>query len=226
MDSDPIFQVLLGYRAAATLRAAIELDCFSAIAEGKRTPAQISASRGGSERSIRILLDALAAIAPKILRKAGGHYALTPLSRKFLVRTGREFVGRLMPLYGHPMMWDAFHDLPQAVRSGTSVKEHNAHTPNQPFWEDFARATAEDAVPKAKPCSGSSERPLRPARFSTSPAAGAHGAVHSRRGSWGEVDPLRPAPRASDGPEPGRRPPRFHRRRPLYDFPSGALMTS
>jgi 2-polyprenyl-3-methyl-5-hydroxy-6-metoxy-1,4-benzoquinol methylase len=150
VDPDSIFQVLLGYRSASTLRAAIELDCFSAIAAGKRTAGAISASRGGTERSIRILLDALCAIAPTLLRKAGGRYGLTPLSRRFLVRSSREFVGRLMPLYGHRLMWDAFYDLPRAVRSGTSVQPQNAHTPRQPFWEDFARATAEDAVPKAE----------------------------------------------------------------------------
>jgi ubiquinone/menaquinone biosynthesis C-methylase UbiE len=150
MNPDPIFQILLGYRAAATLRAAIELDCFSAIAEGKRTARAISVSRGGTVRSIRILLDALSAIAPNILRKTGGRYALTRLSRRFLIRSSREFIGRLMPLYGHRMMWDAFQELPRAVRSGTSVMARNAHTRHQPFWEDFARATAEDAVPKAK----------------------------------------------------------------------------
>jgi ubiquinone/menaquinone biosynthesis C-methylase UbiE len=150
MNPDLIFQVLLGYRAAATLRAAIELDTFSAIAEGKRTADAIAASRGGTERSVRILLDALAAIAPRILRKTGPRYALTPLSRRYLVRTSREFIGVLMPLYGHRLMWDAFHDLPQAVLAGTSVKDQNAHTPNQKFWEDFARATARDAVPKAQ----------------------------------------------------------------------------
>lgn len=150
MNAEPIFQTLLGYRAAATLRAAIELDYFTAIHEGKRTAALAAAARGGTTRSARILLDALAAICPKLLRKAGGGYALTPLSRKFLVSTSRDFVGPLMPLYGHRFMWDAFFDLPEAVRAGMSVKEQNAHTPSQKFWEDFARATAEDALPRAQ----------------------------------------------------------------------------
>lgn len=150
MNPEPIFQTLLGYRAAATLRAAIELDYFSAIHEGKRTAEAIAAARGGTTRSARILLDALAAVCPKLLRKSGAGYALPPLARKFLVRTSPEFVGPLMPLYGHRMMWDAFFDLPQAVQAGMSVKDQNAHTPGQKFWEDFARATAAEAVPRAR----------------------------------------------------------------------------
>ncbi len=150
MRPDPIFQLLLGYRGAAILRAAIELDCFTAVGEGKRTAAEIAAARGGTERSVRILLDALAAAAPKLLKKSGPRYALTPLSKRYLVGSSGDFVGPLMPLYGHRMMWDAFHDLPKAVRAGTSVLEKDAHAPDQTFWEDFARATAKDAVPRAR----------------------------------------------------------------------------
>ena len=35
MTPDPIFAVLSGYRTAAALKAAIDLDCFSAIASGR-----------------------------------------------------------------------------------------------------------------------------------------------------------------------------------------------
>jgi SAM-dependent methyltransferase len=150
MNPDPIFQTLLGYRMAATLRAAVELDYFSAIALGKKTPEAVAVLKGGTTRSARILLDALAALCPKLLRKSGKTYALTPLSRRFLVQSSPEFVGPLMPLYGHRMMWEAFFDLPQAVRAGMSVKDENAHTPHQRFWEDFARATAREAVPRAQ----------------------------------------------------------------------------
>lgn len=150
MKPDALFEALLAYRISAVLRAAIELDCFSAVAEGKRTAAKIASSRGGTERSMRILLDAVAGSLPAALRKSGGGYRLTPLSRRYLVRTSPDFVGPLMPLYGHKTMWDGFRRLPEAVRAGTSVLDQNAHAADQEFWEDYARATARDAVPKAK----------------------------------------------------------------------------
>jgi SAM-dependent methyltransferase len=147
---DPIFQVLLGYRLAAVLRAAIELDYFGAVAEGRRTARAVAASRGGTERSARMLLDALAASAPALLRKRGAGYALTPVSRKYLVKGSPAYLGDLMPLYGHRRMWEAFYDLPEAVRAGTSTAASNAHTENQEFWEAFATSTYRDAVPKAR----------------------------------------------------------------------------
>src|SRR6185436_15166171 len=102
-----------------------------------------------TERSIRILLDAVAAVAPQLLRKKGKGYALTSVSRQFLVRSSRSFIGQLMPLFGHRKMWEMFYDLPAAVRAGRSVAEKDAHSADQDFWEDFARATARDAERKA-----------------------------------------------------------------------------
>src|SRR5262245_9914730 len=64
VNPEPLFEALLAYRISAVLRAAIELDYFSALAEGKHTAAEVAASRGGTERSARILLDAVAASVP------------------------------------------------------------------------------------------------------------------------------------------------------------------
>lgn len=150
MNPEPIFQALLGYRLAACVRAAVELDYFGAIGAGRRTAKAVAASRGGTERSARMLLDALAASAPALLRKSGGGYALTPVSRKYLLKSSRAYLGDLMPLYGHRHMWEAFYDLPKAVRAGTSVMPTDAHSENQEFWETFARATYRDAIPKAR----------------------------------------------------------------------------
>jgi ubiquinone/menaquinone biosynthesis C-methylase UbiE len=149
MNPDPVFQILMAYRLAAILRAAIELDVFSALVRGGGV-ARVAKACGAPERPVRMLLDALAAGSPAVLRKRGAEYRLTPLSRRFLVRGVPGYVGALMPLFGHRSMWEAFYDLPRAVRAGTSVMRRNAHAKGQAFWEDFARATAADAVPKAR----------------------------------------------------------------------------
>jgi ubiquinone/menaquinone biosynthesis C-methylase UbiE len=149
VNPEPIFDLLLAYRVAAALRTAIELDYFSALAEGQVTAPRIAKSRGGTERSVRILLDALAATAPEVLKKSGSRYRLTPLSRRYLVGSSPEFVGAFIPLLSHKTMWDGFRDLPLAVRLGTSVLEKNAHAKDQTFWEDFARSTRAEAIPKA-----------------------------------------------------------------------------
>jgi len=182
VNPDPIFQALLGYRAAAVVRAAIELDCFTAIAEGATTAAAVAKSRGGTERSMRILLDAVAVASPKLLRKRGKGYALTPVSRRYLVRSGPAFIGELMPLYGHRKMWDGFYDLPAAVRAGRSVMEKDAHSEGQEFWEDFARATVKAAQVKAGkmvPLLGKNPGPL--SILDIACGSGMYGATFARR---------------------------------------------
>jgi SAM-dependent methyltransferase len=150
VNADPIYRCLLGYRAAAVLRAAMELDVFTAIAQGRRTAAAVARARGGTERSMRILLDATASSAPDLLRKRGAGYALTPASRRYLTSTSPDSLLELVPLYGHRTMWDAFHGLAAAVRAGTSVLESDAHAKDQEFWETFARATVRDGAARAR----------------------------------------------------------------------------
>ena len=89
---DPIFEALVGYRLSAALRAAVELDVFTAIAKGKRTAAAIGRDVGASERGIRILLDALTA-ARLVLSKKENTYELTSMARRFLVRDSKEYIG-------------------------------------------------------------------------------------------------------------------------------------
>lgn len=205
MTPDPIFRVLLGYRAAAALRAAMELDCFSAIARGRRTPASIARARGGTGRSIRILLDAVAASVPGLLRKRGDGYALTPLSRRYLVAGARESLLELLPLYGHPTMLDAFRDLPKAVRAGTSVLESDAHSKDQEFWETFARATARDAAGKAKILAGLvGKLPVDAEVLDVACGSGSYGAAFARAGArvtlFDQPNVLRVTKRLVDAP--------------------------
>jgi SAM-dependent methyltransferase len=182
VNPEPIFRALLGYRQAAVLRAAIELDCFSAIAEGRSSAAAVARSRGGTERSVRILLDAVAASSPELLRKKGRAYSLTPVSRRFLVRSGPAFIGRLMPLYGHRRMWDGFYDLPAAVRAGRSVMKQDAHSAGQEFWEDFARATAQEAAIKAGRMIRLLGKPPRPCSIlDIACGSGMYGATFARK---------------------------------------------
>ena len=205
MTPDPIFRVLLGYRAAAALRAAMELDCFSAIARGRRTPAAIARARGGTERSIRILLDAVLASAPGVLRKRGDAYALTPLSKRYLVSGRAQSLLELMPLYGHSTMWNAFRDLPRAVRAGTSVLESDAHSKDQEFWETFATATAREACVKArKLASIVGKLPDNAEVLDVACGSGSYGAEFARRGArvtlFDQANVLRVTKRLVDEP--------------------------
>ena len=72
------------------------------------------------ERPADVMLTLFTAMG--LLQAEAGTFSLTTLSREHLVKTSAGYIGRLMPLYGHRRMWDAFYDLASAVRSGTSAR--------------------------------------------------------------------------------------------------------
>ncbi|HEY6392634.1 MAG TPA: methyltransferase dimerization domain-containing protein, partial [Bryobacteraceae bacterium] len=77
-----IFDTLNAYQRTAALRAAIELDLFTAIAEGKKTSQDLAARIQASEKGTRVLCDFLAIAG--FLTKQGNEYGLTGDSAFFL----------------------------------------------------------------------------------------------------------------------------------------------
>ena len=66
----------LAYQRTAALKAAVELEVFTAIAEGADTVGALATRCAASERGIRILCDYLT--ISRLLTKAGDRYQLTP----------------------------------------------------------------------------------------------------------------------------------------------------
>ena len=85
------FQAVNGFHRSAAIKSAIELDVFTAVAEGATTPAAIAQKTQASERGIRILCDFL--VINGFLLKQNGAYALTPDSAMFLNRQSQAYVG-------------------------------------------------------------------------------------------------------------------------------------
>src|SRR5213083_2124929 len=83
------FATVNAYQRTAALKAAIELDVFTAIADGHDTPRALAARCGAAERGARILCDYLVVIG--FLTKADGQYGLTDDSVVFLNRNSSAF---------------------------------------------------------------------------------------------------------------------------------------
>jgi SAM-dependent methyltransferase len=129
------------YRRSAALRAAIELDLFTALADAPLDAGALAARCGVSPRGIRILCDALATLG--ILRKETAGYALTPDAAVFLNRTSPACMADAFLFLGSPHIEGAFRDLTAAVRrGGTPFDAANVLAPEHEFWLDFARAMA------------------------------------------------------------------------------------
>ena len=134
-----IFQSFTAYQHTAAMRAAIELDLFTSIAQGAATPAELATSTGASERGLRILCDRL--VVDRFLTKEGHRYGLTPTASMFLDRRSGAYVGASITFLTNPTIVESFARLTEAVRRGGTALEHEGTvSPDPAVWVDFARA--------------------------------------------------------------------------------------
>jgi ubiquinone/menaquinone biosynthesis C-methylase UbiE len=144
LSPEPLMQIVQGVEATAILQAGVQLGVFDALAEGTDSAAGVSARIGASERGTRILLDALSAFG---LVEANGGYKLTPLAEAFLVTGRPTYLGGMVNIFAGDWAWTGYARLAEAVRTGRSVLEQDAETPEHSFWETFARSSPGIAAP-------------------------------------------------------------------------------
>jgi ubiquinone/menaquinone biosynthesis C-methylase UbiE len=131
-------QTVNAFQRTAAIRAAVELDLFTAIGEGHATPAELARRCGASERGVRILCDALAALGFLAKRDAG--YGLTADSAAFLDRRSPAYLGGITEFMLSPQIVGAFAGVTDAVRTGgTAMSAEGTVEANHPVWVDFAR---------------------------------------------------------------------------------------
>jgi predicted O-methyltransferase YrrM len=134
-----VFQSFTAYQQTAAMRAAVELDVFTAIAQGATTAAELARSCGASERGLRILCDRL--VVDRFLSKDGNRYGLSPTASMFLDRRSAAYVGGSITFLTSPTIVDAFARLTDAVRRGGTALDHEGTLgPDATVWVDFARA--------------------------------------------------------------------------------------
>src|SRR4030095_8412647 len=85
------FQTINAYQQTEALKAAIELETFTAIGEGNQNAADIAKRCGTSERGMRILCDFLCMMS--FLHKEENGYSLTADSATFLDKRSPAYLG-------------------------------------------------------------------------------------------------------------------------------------
>ena len=136
-----LFQTINAYQRTEALKAAIELEVFTAIGEGKTTAAEIAGRCGAAERGIRILCDFLTIMG--FLTKAETTYSLTADSAMFLDKKSPAYMGGATEFMLSPMLTAGYKDFTAAVRKGgVAASEEGTIAPDHPIWVDFARAMA------------------------------------------------------------------------------------
>jgi 2-polyprenyl-3-methyl-5-hydroxy-6-metoxy-1,4-benzoquinol methylase len=120
------------------MKAAVELEIFTAIAEGNTTAAAIAKRCGAAERGVRILCDFLA--IHEFLSKQGEQYGLAPDAAIFLNKHSPAYMGGAIEFLLTPHIREAHSRLTEAVRrGGTALGEGTLETEN-PDWVKFAEA--------------------------------------------------------------------------------------
>ena len=137
-----VFRTLNAFQQTAALRAAIELDVFTAIGEGETSAAAIAHRTGASERGTRILCDFLTVLG--FLTKARGHYGLAPDAAMFLDRRSPAYMGTAVRFLNAPEIVRAYDYLAEAVRRGGTVMSEgrNDRCREIRLWVEFARSMA------------------------------------------------------------------------------------
>jgi ubiquinone/menaquinone biosynthesis C-methylase UbiE len=135
------FQTINAYQRTEALKAAIELDTFTAIGEGNSTVPEIAKRCGTSERGMRILCDFLTIMG--FLNKDGTAYSVTPDSAVFLDKRSPAYLGGAIEFISSPKLTEGFKNFAEVVRKGgTLMTDGGTVAPENPIWVKFARGMA------------------------------------------------------------------------------------
>jgi ubiquinone/menaquinone biosynthesis C-methylase UbiE len=133
------FQTANAYQRTHALKAAVDLDLFSALGEGKDTAEALAQRCGAAERGVRILADYLT--IQGFIAKEGNRYRLTSDSAVFLDHRSPAYLGSVLGFLHAPKFIEAFQNLTEAVRQGgTVVREAGTVAPEHPLWVEYAKS--------------------------------------------------------------------------------------
>ena len=138
-DPQLIWDTMNAYQRTSALRAAIELDMFTALGEGAATAEEIANRCNASARGTRILCDYLTIIG--LLAKAGARYSLTPTSAAFLDPRSPACMASMVTFINAPKLMAGFADLAATVRrGGTVLQQGGMNEAELDEWVTFAKS--------------------------------------------------------------------------------------
>jgi ubiquinone/menaquinone biosynthesis C-methylase UbiE len=132
------FDTIRAFQQSAALKAAIDLDVFTAMADGAQTVDAIAARCDASTRGIRILCDYLTVLG--FVTKEKGRYTPTYDTFVFLNRQSPAYLGSAVEFLYSADNLDRIRDFTDVVRRGTTSAA--ALEPDHPMWVTFARSMA------------------------------------------------------------------------------------
>jgi SAM-dependent methyltransferase len=138
-NRDVLDDISFGLTKAAVLKAAIELEIFTRIAEGHHTIPALARLGGLTERGTRMLLDALVFIG--LLSKQHSEYKLAPTAEAFLVKGKPTYLGDATL---GDFAWDARGQLSRIIRTGKAQPLTAFSDAFEPIWAGLAASALVD----------------------------------------------------------------------------------
>src|SRR5258708_1231836 len=140
------FETAQGFQRSFALKAAVDVDLFTAIAKGNPTVPAIAASCQSSERGVRILCDCLTVLG--FITKTEGRYSLTSDSAVFLDSRSPAYMGKSLNFLLHSNARQNFERICERVKTGSqdigspTDDARSTLSIEDPIWVDFARGMA------------------------------------------------------------------------------------
>ena len=142
------FDMAFAFERTAALKAAVELELFTAIGEGAAIVGPLAKRCAASERGIRILCDFLTING--LLTKTGDRYQLTPSTAVFLVKTSQAYLGGTLAFLASQDIVRNFDGLADTIRRGSVAPAGNTVTgEEQALWVNFAKEMVPMMMPSA-----------------------------------------------------------------------------
>jgi (2Fe-2S) ferredoxin/predicted O-methyltransferase YrrM len=144
MLPDDLVQTIRGFQESRVVLTAIELDTFTAVADGA-TAAQAAAKMGTDPRASEMLLNALAALG--LLSKHNAVFHNTPVSARYFV-AGSPDDARAATMHT-ANLWHRWSTLTDSVRAGTAPARQEPREPNGQWTRSFIAAMHRNARERA-----------------------------------------------------------------------------
>ena len=144
MEFSQLMGLASGHVEARIVQSAVELKVFDAVEARPLSAIAAAAQLQLNERALELLLNALTALG--LLAKLGEQFALTEISRRYLLRNSPHYVGGMIGF--DAMLWRAWERLPDAIRTGLPARPPNMYQADPGETEIFISAM--DSLVKAR----------------------------------------------------------------------------
>lgn len=132
---DKLLDLSFSFAGERVLSTAVQLDVFSALAQGNRAADAVAQATGCSRRGMPALLDALVGFG--LVGKLDGGYELTPLSARYLVRESPDYLGHM---WETNRLWELWGRLADSARTGRSQTAVNQQQGAEEFFPILVRS--------------------------------------------------------------------------------------